>query len=377
MKKIAIIRALDVRLIQAEFAAQFSKLKPSFVANYEEEIQLYAKKTGLNYIDIPLTPWKMFDPLSLVFGKRFNKSWLWFEPKVLEKSLSEMDIFQVQEPYFFYSAQVAGLAKKLNKPLICAPWTSFIHSSTYIPPYSLNVRRTIDQTDLFIVRTKRVNRYLSHFKVPENKKVLIYHGIDTKRFYPKKRKDNGKVKILFVGQLHSHKGFDDLLEIFPKLVKETKGKVELVVASQGGELKDKVIAMSKNLPVTYKGYVPNYRLPELFRQSDIFCGPSKDWHSFGIKRTEEGFGFVFAEAMASGLPVVTNRCGGIPELVGNDNFTNEQGDKKALLKSLCTLIIDGEMRRDIGLKNRNRIVRLFDLNRQVKKEERVILKRFF
>jgi glycosyltransferase involved in cell wall biosynthesis len=376
-KSIAVIRALDVRLIQAEFALHFNKLKSSYIANYNKEIAAFAKRAKLDYVNLPLSPWFLLDPFQLFLGEQLNKSWLWFEPRQLEKVLKRMDIFQIQEPYFFYSAQVANMARKLNKPLISAPWTSFLHPSAFIPPYCLNVWRTIAQTDLFIMRTRKVNEYLSHFRIPERKKVLIYHGVNLKRFYPARQKKGERVKILFVGQFVSHKGFDDLLEVFPKLVKETKNKVELVVVGQNGELKQKLMAMSKSLPITYRGYIPNIQLPKEYRQADIFCGPSKDWHSFGIQRTEEGFGFVFAEAMASGLPVVTNRCGGVPELVGDDNIVNKQGDKEALLKALCSLVNDRKMRREIGLKNRERIEKMFDLEKQVAKEERVILKNFF
>lgn len=376
-KSIAVIRALDVRLIQAEFAARFKKLKPSFIANYSKEILAYSKKVNLDYINLPLSPWLFIDPISLLLGKQLNKSWMWFEPSELKKTLEKIDIFQIQEPYFFYSAQIANMAKKMNKPLISAPWTCFMHPSVFTFPYSLNAKRAIDQTDLFIIRTKKVNDYLSYYKIPERKKILIYHGVDLKRFYPSQRKKDNKVKILFVGKLVDHKGIGDLLDIFPKLVRETKMEVELIVVGKSGEFKEKVINMSKNNPITYKSYISNDQLPSLYQKADIFCGPSKDWYSFRVKRAQEGFGFVFAEAMASGLPIVTNRCGGIPELVGNDNVMNKQGDKKALYKALYELISDEKMRQEIGLKNRKRTERMFDLEKQVGKEEKEILKRFF
>jgi glycosyltransferase involved in cell wall biosynthesis len=216
---------------------------------------------------------------------------------------------------------------------------------------------------------------LSQFKIPESKKVLIYHGVNLKRFYPAKKRNRDKIRILFVGALTGSKGLDDILEIFPELVKESFGKIELVVCGRG-PLQGRVIKMSGTLPIKYIGQISNLDLPNIYRSSDIFCGPSKDVSFFGIKYIEEGFGFVFAESLASGLPIVTNDSGAIKEAVGSDNFVNKQGDTKTLKDSLLELINDDKMRMSIGIKNRIRAEKMFDLEKQVAEEEKEIKKRF-
>src|SRR3989344_2077513 len=250
-KKIAIVRAIDLRLVQAEHASCFTKLKPFYFSNYNKEIFFYSKKVGLKYISLPLTPSLYFDPASIIFDKPVNKSWLYFQRDRFEKVLKNIDYYQIQEPYFIYSGQTADVSKKFNRPLICAPWTSFLHPSTYIPPYSFSVRKTIRQTSLFIVRSKKAEKdYLSHFKIPDHKKVLIYHGINLKRYLPAKTKESDHVKILFAGQLTKHKGIDDLLAIFPKLVKNSKKAIELIICG-GGEYEKKIRQMSQILPISF------------------------------------------------------------------------------------------------------------------------------
>ena len=372
-KKMAVVRALDVRLIQAEYAAQFKKLEPFFVSNDSRRVNKYLIRAGVEHIKLKLVPTYLVDPVSMLLRKTGPQSWLGFERKSLEKELKLIDIYQIQEPFFLYSGQVADVARKFNKSLITAPWMCFNHLSTYIPPYCWSVKRVIEQTDLFILRTKRVNNYLSNFKIPDSKKALVYHGINTKRFYPRKEKTDEKIRIVFVGALGKHKGLDDILDIFPKLVKTAKKKVELVVYGRG-VLESRVREMSKDLPIKYMGKASNSALAEAYRQADIFCGPSKDWFWLGMKRTEEGFGWVFAEAMASGLPVVTNDCGAITEVVGDKNMVNKQGDKQALLKSLLKLISDSKLRQEMGKDNRLRALKMFDLAKQVAKEEEIILK---
>ena len=315
------------------------------------------------------------DSLKFISGKTVHQSWLVFKQKELERVLKKIDFYQIQEPFFLYSGQVAEVSKKYDKPLIMAPWMCFKHPSTYIPPYSLSVKKSLEQTDLFIMRTNKVNDYLSLFKLSDKKKVLIYHGVDTKRFYPLKNIDDDKVRILFVGVLDESKGLNDILEIFPKLVKLSKKKLELTICGRGN-LEKKVVEMSRSLPIKYLGQVSSLDLPEIYRKSDIFCGPSIDAYSFGLKRWEEGFGFVFVESMASGLPIVTNDCGAIKEVVGDDNFVNRQGDQKKLKDSLLELINNDNIRKSIGAKNRIRALEMFDIEKQVSKEEKEIEKHF-
>ncbi|OGM15465.1 hypothetical protein A2V56_00715 [Candidatus Woesebacteria bacterium RBG_19FT_COMBO_42_9] len=374
-KSIAIIRALDLRIIQGEYAATFKRIEPFFVSNYNREIKNLLKSKKTNYIDLKLTQPYLFDPIRLFFKRTSHQSWLAFDNKSLEKTLLPIDFLQIQEPFFLYSGQVADIAQKYNKPLIMAPFMCFNHLSSYIPPYSLSVRRAIDQTDLFIMRTERVSNYLSQFKIPNRKKVLIYHGINTKCFFPRKKDRGGKIRILFVGVLDSNKGLDDILDVFPKLVKLSRRDIELVICGKG-VLEKKVLNMAKTLPINYMGYVSNLSLPEVYRDCDIFCGPSKDEYFLGLKLWEEGFGFVFIEAMASGLPVVTNDCGAIREVVGEDNYINEQDDKNALQKSLLELINDPKLRRSVGLRNRDKAEKFFNLEKQVIREENEIIRRF-
>lgn len=375
LPRLAIIRALDLRIIQAEYASFFVKLKPSFISNYSREIDSFLKKRKTRYIYLKLKPSHLLEPVSFFKGQISHQSPMDFEDKSLLAVLARHDVLQIQEPFFLYSGQVAKMAEKLDKPLIITPFTSFNHPSSFIPPYSTSVKNSVSRSDLFILRTKKVEDYLGRFKIPDSKKVLIYHGVNLKRFYPRQKTDTGVVKILFVGQMNESKGLDDLLAIFPKLIKEVRTKPELIICGRGG-LERKVEALAEKYPIKYLGNVSNLNLPKIYRLADIFCGPSKTVYSFGIKRWEENFGFVFAESMASGLPIVTTDCGAIKEVVGEGNFVNKERDQKALFLSLFQLIQDSKLRRKMGLANRFRSEKLFDMRRQIEKEEQETVRRF-
>lgn len=376
-KKIAILRTLGVRLTQAELAASFQRLQPVLIGDLTPEIKAFAKKKRLNFVNLPLKPVYSIDPVRLFLGRTSHQSWLKFEPKKLKRALEEIDVLEIYETYFFYCQQVAEIAKKSQKPLVTEIWTSFPeHPARFVPPYCFNVKRTIEQTNLFILRSHRALNYLQPFKVPERKKVVIYHGVNLKRFHPKQRKQDDKVRILFVGALNSNKGLDDVLVIWPRLVKKSKKKIELWVCGKG-EMKNEVLKLAKELPIKFWGWVSHEKMGKIYQQADIFCGPSKDLFFLGVKRNEEFVGYVFMEAMASGLPIVATVCGGIPEVVGKNNFLVRQGNQRRLLKALFELIHDKKARDEIGAKNRKRAEKLFDLKKQVELTEKIILKRFF
>lgn len=376
--RIGIIRGLDTRFTNAEFAARFKKFEPIFIGNLNREIEGYLKREKVKYINLPLKNRFFFDPVKLLLGKSTHQSWLTFEARAFENALRMVDIVEIYEPYFFDSAQVASLAHKINIPVVTEIWTSFSnHPANFIPPYSFNVKNVIKKTDLFILRCKKALSYLEPFNIPNSKKVVIYHGVDLKKFYPvKTRKKDEKTRILFVGQLVKHKGLDDILAIFEILSGKYKKKLELLICGQGF-LKNQVLKMSKYLPIKFFGQVSHQDIPAIYRQADIFCGPSKEYFSFGIKRGEEFVGYTFMEAMASGLPIVTSDSGGIPEIVGEDNLIIHAGDRDGLNEALEKLIENEVKRTEIGNKNRKRAERLFDLKKQVNLTEETIFNKFF
>jgi glycosyltransferase involved in cell wall biosynthesis len=81
-----------------------------------------------------------------------------------------------------------------------------------------------------------------------------------------------------------------------------------------------------------------------YREADLFTLPS----------SAESFGNVFAEALASGLPVVGTAIGGIPDLVehGTNGLLVQPGDVNALAGAIRYLADDPELRREMAERNR-------------------------
>ena len=110
--------------------------------------------------------------------------------------------------------------------------------------------------------------------------------------------------------------------------------------------------------VTFLGYLPDpddEKLPRLYSQSDVFVFPS----------LMEGFGFVIAEAMASGVPVVASNVAAVPEVVGDSGLLFRPGDAAGLARVLRTLAEDPRKRMEFARRGRERVESLFTWDKVV------------
>lgn len=116
--------------------------------------------------------------------------------------------------------------------------------------------------------------------------------------------------VLFLSRLVKRKGADVVISA----IAATQGTVG-IVAGDGPE-RASLVRLARELDVTdrliFTGLVPDERLAEYYAAADVFCMPCTD--RYGGLDTE-GFGVVYIEAQATGLPCIAGRCGGSVEAV--------------------------------------------------------------
>lgn len=162
------------------------------------------------------------------------------------------------------------------------------------------------------------------------------------------RHPHGGLTVLFLGMLGQRKGIYDLLPAFKRVAQRIDG-VRLLVGGNGEveQTAQAVHALGLGDTVEVLGWVAGEAKQALLAQADVFVLPSYN----------EGLPVSVLEAMSYGVPVISTRVGGIPELVrdGVDGFLIDAGDRAALEDRLLRLAGDAALRRALGDAARARI----------------------
>jgi glycosyltransferase involved in cell wall biosynthesis len=243
------------------------------------------------------------------------------------------------------------------------PWSFVAHGS------DLHVeRRMLDRKvaeAAFVVAISEFNRrvILDHCGHEHADKVVVLHcGVDTEVFRSvPRRTDVDVLQAVCVGTLHEVKGQANLLRAAATCRADG---VEVAVTFIGdGPDRDALAALAAELGigdrVTFVGPATRAEVVAHLEAADVLVAPSVV--TAGGKR--EGIPVVLMEAMASGLPVVSSRLSGIPELVedGVSGILTEPGDVAALATALAQLAGDAELRAAQGRAGRARVEAEFDL----------------
>jgi len=200
---------------------------------------------------------------------------------------------------------------------------------------------------------------------------IVPPGVDLDRFRPitadaqaTARVDAGLPAggrlVLGLSRLVPRKGFDALVKAAALLA---PGRPDLVVAIAGtgrdrGRLER--LTAATGAPVRFLGLVPDERVPGLVGAADVFAVPCRTrW--CGLE--QEGFGMVFLEAAACGVPQVTGRSGGASEAVADGQtgtVVDRPADPAAVAAAIAPLLDDTDLRRRQGAASRLRVEAEFD-----------------
>jgi glycosyltransferase involved in cell wall biosynthesis len=178
-----------------------------------------------------------------------------------------------------------------------------------------------------------------------NKIRTLYNAIDIKIFLPPKsfhvsRKQLGFSKddfvIVYSGRINQDKGVSELIDAMLRIKKTSNIKLMIIGGSFFGNtnnedffirsLKEKSKTLEER--IVFTGFIPYEDVPYYLHLADIAVLPSM-W--------DEPFGLTIAEALAAGLPLITTRSGGIPEICEGVAIIV---DREQIVDNLANAILD-------------------------------------
>ena len=179
----------------------------------------------------------------------------------------------------------------------------------------------------------------------DNKIQTLYNGIDIKAFSSEGELHKNRTEIglsdkdfviVYSGRVNKDKGVSELIDAM--LILRDKPNIKLMIIgstffANAANEDDFVLSLKERGKVIedriiFTGFIPYSQMPSYLRLADIAALPSM-W--------EEPFGLTIVEALAAGLPLITTRSGGIPEICEGVATIVERDD---IVNNLTLAILD-------------------------------------
>lgn len=238
------------------------------------------------------------------------------------------------------------LAKKHRVPIIASAHTDY---ERYAGRYKLDwlMHAGWGYLRWFYGHAARVlcpsRQYAQHLRHRGVRHTGIWtRGVDRNQFGPRHRSEAvrqalgltpDQLMVLYVGRLAAEKNLHLLLDAW-RALSPTRGEARLVLVGTG-PLEDGIRAAAAE-GVVVAGVRTGTALSEMYASADCFAFPS----------STETFGNVLLEAMASGLPSLAVRAGGVLDFAehGGNAWLVEPDDQGALEDGITRLLRDHELR---------------------------------
>lgn len=148
------------------------------------------------------------------------------------------------------------------------------------------------------------------------------------------------------------KGHHRVLRACAELRAEGHDVTALMVGKGRREAKLRSLAARLGVPTRFEVDLSFADLPQAYREMHVFAMPCRSrW--FGLEA--EGFGVVYLEAAATGLPVIAGDSGGSPETVEPGRTGFVVSDDRSLVDAIRRLVADEQLRREMGAASRKRV----------------------
>jgi colanic acid/amylovoran biosynthesis glycosyltransferase len=222
-----------------------------------------------------------------------------------------------------------------------------------------------EKGNLFLCVSEQIKGILINLGCDEQKIIVHRSGvhISDSRLSPCHPKIDDKLRLLTVARLVEKKGVQYGIQSVAKLLKRYPNITYKVAGD--GYLKNTLQRLIEELNVSKNvillGWQPQEQIRELLQEADILLAPSVT----SQKGDREGIPGAIVEALARGLPVLSTRHSGIPEVIqdGESGLLVPEGDTEALVEKLEYLIEHPELWAEMGRKGRKYVEEHYDIDK--------------
>lgn len=218
--------------------------------------------------------------------------------------------------------------------------------------------------DLFLPISQLWRDKLLSLGAPPEKTLIHRMGVDSETFTlrPRALAPGETVRLISVGRFVEKKGFDDAIAAFAEAIRAPGAPPASLTMIGGGALKPRCEQMARDLglgaAVRFTGLAPHAQVAAELDRAHLFVLPSKTARDGDM----EGVPVALMEAQAMGLPVLSTRHSGIPELVEHEvtGLLCAEGDRAGLAANMAALMAAPERWAAMGQAGAARVRAEFD-----------------
>lgn len=288
-------------------------------------------------------------------GRLYNLIYF-HEAAVLARELRARGIVHLHNHFATASCTVARLAA----PLAGITWSFTVHGpDDLIAPDRWRMDDKVAEASFVVcISSFARSQIMRHTPRALWSKLHIVHcGVMPERY--DRPRVGGSDRLVFVGRLAAEKGVPVLLAALAR-AREARPSLSLTLVGDGSDrrlLEQEARDLGLGEAVRFMGYRSQEEVAQILSDSSALVLPS----------FAEGVPVVLMEAMATGLPVVTTRVAGIPELVedGVAGRVVAPGDEEALAQAILDVTESPATAERMGAAGRARVLAEFDLRAEV------------
>ncbi|MBC8216000.1 MAG: glycosyltransferase family 4 protein [Candidatus Marinimicrobia bacterium] len=301
---------------------------------------------GMDFISV--SPSK-YDP---THGGWFSLSYAY--AKAIKNTKADLIHFTDARESFAYKGNIPSVGTLHDDYFARHKWNPFYYKNDYVDwikrwaYYSfvtIMERRALRRLAGRLANSNATAKTISNaYNIPQKNIKTIYLGMDLEIVPIDEDLENKRLTnptLLLVGGNNQRKGLPNILIALKSLIKEIPGLTLQVVGKNQNLNRMKTLANKLGVAdyVEFLGWVSPENIHTYYRQASVFVMPS----------LMEGFGLVFLEAMAQGLPVIGGNVGGTPELIQNEEngILISPGDSAILQNAILKLLNDRNIRNKI------------------------------
>jgi colanic acid/amylovoran biosynthesis glycosyltransferase len=235
------------------------------------------------------------------------------------------------------------------------------------PSFRLATETMLGAVDLVLVRSESLGERLIALGCNKGKIRIHRTGIplDKLSFRQRHSPRDGRWRLIQACRLIEKKGLPVTLHAFARFC-EDYPESRLTIAGNGPllpNLKELASDLGLRERVEFPGFLSQEELRSAYYESHLFTHPSE----LGKDGNQEGVPNSMLEAMATGLPVLATKHGGIPEAVKSNvsGILVDEGDHKALAHAMLKLAGHEAKYEAMSEAARRAVANKFDLRAQV------------